>query len=99
MHRWNTVSLRLVVTVSGALISREVTPDLAALAVTTTRPSVSLSGTGSSDAVPTSGHTTMSTPQITPLWTSTTAIEPTSSVSSTVPVNPVPVRLTLNAPD
>src|SRR3954466_2145612 len=47
----------------------------------------------------TSGQTTTSTPQITPLLTSSTATEPSASVSSTVPVSPPLFRFPLNAPD
>src|SRR6478609_2070268 len=49
--------------------------------------------------VVTSGHTTTSRPQITPLLTSSTATEPSASVNSTVPVRPPLFRLPLKAPD
>src|SRR5688500_11977537 len=52
-----------------------------------------------SDRVDTSGQTTTSMPQITPLFTSSTATEPSASVSSTVPVSPPALRFPLNAPE
>src|SRR5919106_1698107 len=52
-----------------------------------------------SERVETSGQTTTSIPQITPLLTSRTATEPSASVSSTVPVSPPDLRLPLNAPE
>ena len=47
----------------------------------------------------TSGQTTTSSPQITPLLTSSTATEPSASVSSTVPVSPPLFRFPLKAPE
>ena len=49
--------------------------------------------------VVTSGQTTTSRPQITPLLTSSTATDPSSSVSSTVPVSPPLLRLPLKEPE
>src|SRR5688572_26038035 len=52
-----------------------------------------------SDRVDTSGQTTTSMPQMTPLLTSSTATDPSASVSSTVPVSPPALRLPLKAPE
>src|ERR687897_2238267 len=52
-----------------------------------------------SERVETSGQTTTSIPQITPLFTSSTATDPSASVSSTVPVSPPDLRLPLKAPE
>src|SRR6185503_309863 len=65
----------------------------------TTRPSVSRAGTWRLALVVTSGQTTTSRPQMTPLFTSSTATDPSASVSSTVPVSPPLFRLPLNAPE
>ena len=79
--------------------STEATPGRDGRDGSTTRPSVSWAGTCRSALVVTSGHTTTSRPQITPLFTSSTATEPSASVSSTVPVSPPLFRLPLNAPE
>src|SRR5918994_7051426 len=52
-----------------------------------------------SERVETSGQTTTSIPQTTPLFTSSTATDPSASVSSTVPVSPPDLRVPLKAPE
>src|SRR6185312_138474 len=99
MRRWKTLSVALVCTERVVSTSTEATPGRDGRAGSTTRPSVSLAGTWSSATEMTSGHTTTSNPQITPLFTSSTATDPSASVSSTEPVSPPLFRLPLKAPE
>src|SRR6476660_4328077 len=99
MRRWNRLSEPLVSTDSVVSTSIEATPGLDGREGSTARPSVSRAGICRLELVVTSGHTTTSRPQITPLFTSSTATDPSASVSSTVPVRPPLLRFPLNAPD
>src|SRR5687767_15056571 len=99
MERWNTLSEALVSTERLDSTSTDATPPLDPAEASTTRPSVSRAGTWISDRVETSGQTTMSIPQTTPLLMSRTATEPSASVSSTDPVSPPALRLPLKAPE
>src|SRR5689334_5693188 len=99
MRRWNRLSAPLVSTDGVVSTSIEATPGREGREGSTTRPSVSCAGTWRLALVVTSGQTTTSRPQMTPLFTSSTAIEPSASVSSTVPVRPPLFRLPLNAPE
>src|SRR5512147_953844 len=99
MRRWNTLSAPLVSTDSVVSTSIEATPGRDGRDGRTTRPSVRRAGTCRVALVLTSGQTTTSSPQMTPLFTSSTATDPSSSVNSTVPVRHPLFRLPLKAPE
>src|SRR6185369_17082100 len=99
MRRWNRLSAPLVSTERVVSTSIDATPGRDGRDGSTTRPSVRRAGIWRLELVVTSGHTTTSNPQMTPLFTSSTATDPSASVSSTVPVRPPLLRLPLNAPD
>ena len=93
------IGLVSVLTLSAVSTSIDEMPGFDGRLATTTRPSVSCAGTARLGDVATSGQTTISSPQMTPSATSSTATEPCSSLSSTEPVSPPILRLALNAPE
>src|SRR5689334_1574917 len=99
MRRWNRLSAVLVSTDRVVSTSIEATPGREGRDGSTTRPSVRRAGICRLAPVVTSGQTTTSSPQITPLLTSSTAMDPSASVNSTVPVRPPLFRFPLNAPE